>query len=165
MARINKDKWHKNMNGRTDRWTWSMLGMTNLVPLCCNTWNLALITIISPINFRHIKKFKKTPGLVFTSPLKRNHWWIPGIILPNGNCIVRWDLFTAVHAGLDSGWYPDFIPQSHYCLQLRCPDSQWFVGNELAPPCSIILIEKVISHSTGQIREAEHMNFNQELLR
>lgn len=60
---------------------------------------------------------------------------------------------------------PVFIPWSHYCLRLRCPCSLWFVGNELAPPCpcSIILIEKVISHSTEQIGEGESVNSNQEL--
>lgn len=62
-------------------------------------------------------------------------------------------------------WKPHFIPWSHYCLRLRCPHSLWFVGNELAPPCpcSIILIEKVIFHSTEQIGEGESMNSNQEL--
>lgn len=60
---------------------------------------------------------------------------------------------------------PVFIPWSHYCLRLRCPCSLWFVGNELAPPCpcSIILIEKVISHSMEQIGEGESVNSNQEL--
>lgn len=58
-----------------------------------------------------------------------------------------------------------FIPWSHYCLRLRCPCSLWFVGNELAPPCpcSIILIEKVISHSAELIRKGKSMNPNREL--
>lgn len=74
-------------------------------------------------------------------------------------------LFFAVRAGLAPCWKPHFIPRSHYCLRLRCPCSLWFVGNELAPPCpcSIILIEKVIFHSTEQIGEGESMNSNQEL--
>lgn len=74
-------------------------------------------------------------------------------------------LFFAAYIGLAPCWRPHFIPWSHYCLQLRCPCSLWFVGNELAPPCpcSIILIEKVISHSTEQIGECKSMNSNQEL--
>lgn len=74
-------------------------------------------------------------------------------------------LFSVAHAGLAPCWRPHFIPWSHYCLRLRCPCSLWFVGNELAPPCpcSIILIEKVISHSTEQIGEGESVNSNQEL--
>lgn len=74
-------------------------------------------------------------------------------------------LFFAVRAGLVPCWKPHFIPWSHYCLRLRCPHSPWFVGNELAPPCpcSIILIEKVIFHSTEQIGDGESMSSNQEL--